>query len=90
MVYDSSTSSHNNSEKRDNSFKKMLDKVKNFMKKEEEDNKPSSFEAAKIKKNPDSNISKSKTSKKEIKRSMRERKENSKEQKLPTKFKKGW
>lgn len=91
MVDNSPISSRNNPEKRINPFKKMLDGVKNFMKKDEEDNKPSSFEASKIKKNQDSNIPKLETSEtKKAKRSTRERKANNKEQKLPKKFKKGW
>ena len=91
MVDNSPISSHNNPEKRSNPFKKIIDDVKNFLKKDEEDNKPSSFEASKTEKNPDLNIPKFETPEtKEAKRSMRERKANNKEQKLPTKFKKGW
>ncbi len=91
MVDNSPISSHNSPEKRINPFKKMLNDVKNFLKKDEEDNKSSSFEASKTEKNPDSNIPKFETPEtKEAKRSMGERKANKKEQKLPKKFKKGW
>jgi regulator of replication initiation timing len=91
MVDNSPISSHNNSEKGISPFKKMLDGVKNFLKKNDEDNKLSSFEASKIKKNQDPSIPKLETSEtKKSKRSTRERKANSKEQRLPKKFKKGW
>jgi uncharacterized protein with WD repeat len=91
MVDNRPISSHNNPEKRSNPFKKILNDVKNFMKKDEEDNKLSSFEASKTGKNQDSNLTKFETPEtKEAKRSMRERKANNKEQKLPKKFKKGW
>lgn len=50
MVDKSPISSHNNPEKMSNPFKKILNDVKNFMKKNEEDNKPSSFEGSKTKK----------------------------------------
>ncbi len=90
MVDNSSISSHNTQEKRSNPFKNMLDNVKNFMRKDTEDNKPSSFEASKTKKNPDSNIHGFEKPEKKAMRSIRERKANNKEQKLPAKFKKGW
>lgn len=91
MVDNSPISSHNNPEKRGNPFKKMLNNMKSFLKKGEEVNKPSSFEASNIEKNPDSNIPRSETCKKrKAKRSMRERRANNNEQKLPTKLKKGW
>lgn len=83
--------SPNNPEKKGNIFKKILNDMKNFMKKDEEDNKPSSFEASKTGKNQDSNIPKRELSEsKKAKRSTHERKANNKEKKLPKKFKKGW
>ncbi len=91
MVDNKPINPHNNSEKKSNPFKKILNGVKNFMKKDEEDNKLSSFEASKIKKNQNSNIPKIETPEtKKAKRSTRERKANNKEQKLPKKFKRGW
>lgn len=90
MVDNSPISSHNTQEKKSNSFKNMLDNVKNFMKKDKEDNKPSSFEASNTKKNQDSNIPGFEKTGKKAMRSMHERKANNKEQKLPAKFKKGW
>jgi hypothetical protein len=48
MVDNSPDSLHNNPKKKNNPFKKILDGVKKFMKKDEEkDKKPSSFEAPK-------------------------------------------
>ncbi|MCC4765427.1 hypothetical protein FXW07_01915 [Methanosarcina sp. DH1] len=91
MVDNNPDSPHNNPEKRKNPFKKMLDNMKNLIKKDDEDNKPSSFEASKTEKNKGSNTPKLEASEtKKDKRSTRERKANSKEQKLPKKFKKGW
>ncbi|AKB50966.1 hypothetical protein MSBRW_1713 [Methanosarcina barkeri str. Wiesmoor] len=91
MVDNNSNSSHNNPEKRKNPFKKMLDNMKNLVKKDNEDDKQSSFEASKTRKNQDSNNPKLETSEtKKAKRSTRERKANTKEQKLPKKFQKGW
>lgn len=91
MVDSNSNSLHNNPEKRKNPFKKMLDNVRNLIKKDGEDNKTSSFESSKTRKNQDSNIPKLETPEtKKAKRSTRERKANNKEQKLPKKFKKGW
>jgi N-acetylmuramoyl-L-alanine amidase CwlA len=91
MVDISSIRSHNDTEKKLNPFKKMLNDVKNFMKKDEEVNKTPSFEGPKTEKKPDSNTPKFETrEKKKAKRSMRERRANNNEQKLPTKFKKGW
>jgi len=91
MADNNPNSPHNNPEKRKNPFKKMLDSMKNIIKKDEEDNKPSSFEASKTRKNQGSNISKLETSEsKKAKRSTHERKANNKEQRLPKKFKKGW
>ncbi|AKB43653.1 MULTISPECIES: hypothetical protein [Methanosarcina] len=91
MVDNNPDSPHNNPEKRKNPFKKMLDNMKNLIKKDDEDNKPSSFEASKTEKSKGSNTPKLEASEtKKDKRSTRERKANSKEQKLPKKFKKGW
>ncbi|HII90832.1 MAG TPA: hypothetical protein HA262_01310 [Methanosarcina sp.] len=91
MVDNNPNGPHNNPEKRKNPFKKMIDNMRNLVIKDGEDNKPSSFEAFEIGKNQDSNNKKSETSEtKKAKRSTRERKSNSKEQKLPKKFKKGW
>lgn len=91
MVDNNPNSQHNTSEKRKNPFKKMLDNVRNFIKKDEEDDETSSFEASKTRKNQGSNIPKLETPEtKKAKRSTHERKANNKEQKLPKKFKKGW
>jgi len=91
MVDNNSISSHNNPEKRSNPFKKMLNNMMNFMKKDEEDNKSPSFEESKNGKNQDSKIPKFETPEtRGAKKSMSERKANKKEQKLPKKLKKGW
>lgn len=91
MIDNSSTGSHNDFEKKSNPFKKIIDNVKNLMKKDGEDNKRSSFEASKTETSPDSNTQRYEAYKKrEAKRTMRERRANSNEQKLPAKFKKGW
>jgi len=91
MVDNNPNSPHNNPEKRKSPFKKMLDNMRNLVIKDVEDNEPSSFEAFEIGKNQDSNNQKPEMSEtKKAKRSTRERKSNSKEQKLPKKFKKGW
>lgn len=90
MIDNSPVESHNDFEKRSNPFKKLVDNVKNFMKKNAED-KRSSFEVSGTEKNPDSDALKYEAYKKrEAKRAMRERRANSNEQKLPAKFKKGW
>lgn len=44
MVDNSSHNSHKNPGKKISPFKKIFDNMKNFMKKDEEDNNPSSFE----------------------------------------------
>jgi len=91
MVDNNPNSPHNNPEKRKSPFKKMLDNMRNLVIKDVEDNEPSSFEAFEIGKNQDSNNPKPEMSEtKKAKRSTSERKANSKEQKLPKKFKKGW
>lgn len=91
MFDNSPTSSHNNPEKRGNPFNKIVNNIKSFIRKDEEANKPSSFEESKTEKNQDSNISKFETyKKKKVKRSVREMRANKNEQKLPAKFKKGW
>lgn len=91
MIENGSAGSHNNFEKTSNPFKKIVYSMKNFMKKSEEDSKPSSFETSKPEKNPDSNTQRYEAYKKrEARRAMRERKATRNEQKLPAKFKKGW
>ena len=78
-------------QKTKNPFKKILDDVISFVKKDEEDNKPYSFETSKTGKNHDSNIPKPEVSKtRKANRSKHERKANNNEQKLPKKLKKGW
>lgn len=94
MVDNSSHNSHKNPGKKISPFKKIFDNMKNFMKKDEEDNNPSSFEVSKTEKSPDSNIleleksGKNDKSGKNEKRSMHEKKSSKKEQKLPKKYKK--
>jgi len=91
MLDNSPISSHNNPEKRSSPFKNMLNSVKNFMKKNGEDTKPSSVESSRTEKNQDSNTPKIEAHKKrEVKRSKRVMRANKNEQKLPAKFKKGW
>lgn len=91
MIDNSPVESHNDFEKRTNPFKKLVDNVKNFIKKNGEGNKRSSFEVSGTEKGPDSDALKYEAYKKrEAKRAMRKRRANSNEQKLPAKFKKGW
>ena len=91
MINNSPIGPQGNFEKRSNPFKKIVNNVKNFMKKNGEDEKPPSFDTSKNEKSPDPNALKyEKYKKREAKRAMRERRANSNEQKLPAKFKKGW
>lgn len=98
MVDNNPDSAHNNPKKSSNPFKKILDDVKKFMRKEEEEKKPSSFETLKKEKNQasnqelrSSNIPKLETPEtKEAEKSARVRKAKVNEQKLPKKYKKGW
>ena len=98
MVDNNPNSAHSNPKKSSNPFKKILDDVKKFMKKEDDEKKPSSFEALKKEKNQgsnqelrSSNIPKLETPEtKEAEKSARVRKAKVNEQKLPKKYKKGW
>ena len=76
MVANSPDSSHNNPKKKNNPFKKILDDVKKFMRKDEKkDERPSSFEAPKKgkkeeDKKPSSVEASKKGTKEEVKKSL--------------------
>lgn len=98
MADDNPDSEHNPKKGR-NQLTKIFNNMKKFIKKEpEEKKKPASFETSKTEKNLESNkqLKSSNTLKfetpetREAKRSMRERKANNKEKKLPKKYRKGW
>jgi hypothetical protein len=86
MVDNSPDSLHNNPKKKTNPFKKILDDVKKFMKKDEEkDKKPSSFEAPKKgKKEKDKKPSSFKESKKEKSPELNQQPEDSNIPKIET------
>ena len=98
VMVDDHSNSVNNPTKWSYPLTKVLGDMKKFMKKEEEEKKPSSFETLKKEKNQasnqelrSSNIPKLETPEtKEAERSARVRKAKVKEQKLPKKYRKGW
>ncbi len=98
MVNNNPESEHNNP-KKGSQLRKIFDGMKKFIKKEEEEDKnPASFRTSKNEKNQESNqqLGSSKIPKletpetQEAEKSMRKRKANIKEQKLPKKYRKGW
>lgn len=91
MIDNSPIDANNYFEIRSSPFKRIMNNVKSFMKKNVEEINPSSFKTPKTEKSPGSNTQKYETYKKRgSKRVRHERITNSKEQKLPAKFKKGW
>ena len=99
MADDNPDSAHNSPKKRNNQLKRIFNDVKRFVKREgEEEKKPASFETSNKKKNKESDqqlgsssAPKFETPKaQEAEKSIRERKDKTKEQKLPQKYRKGW